>query len=133
MSRTVRNIHPRYFNWHKKDFNVLKEIEYKGYFHDCNYVYGTLYESVDDFYNDNYGRDQGRIVALKKAAAKNDVKQWCLINGVQPIDLRACKGYTEKVKKRWRKSFKTNHQIGDYEDWDYVKYPRLRSFTWRQY
>lgn len=36
-------------------------------------------------------------------------------------------------KRAWRQSFKKNMKLAEYEDWDYVKYPKLRSFTWRQY
>ena len=133
MSRTIRRIHPRHQNWHYRDYNIVKEIEHFGEFYDSNFCYAAHYLNVEGFYDEIYRRDPGLIVALKKAQAANDKDLWARLNGAGPIDLRGCKGYTEYEKRAWRQSFKQNKNVADYEDWDYVKYPKLRSFTWRQY
>ena len=133
MSRTIRRIHPRRQKWYNKDFNIVKEIDYFGEFYDGNFCCATHYLSVEGFYDEIYRRDPGLIVALKKAQAANDKDLWARLNGAGPIDLSVCKSYTEYEKRAWRQSFKQNKNVVDYEDWDYVKYPRLRSFTWRQY
>ena len=133
MSRTIRRIHPRRQKWYCRDYNTVKEIEHFGEFYDGNFCCATHYLSVEGFYDENYRRDPGLIVALKKAQAANDKDLWARLNGAGPIDLSVCKSYTEYEKRAWRQSFKQNKNVADYEDWDYVKYPRLRSFTWRQY
>ena len=133
MSRTIRRIHPRRQKWYCRDYNIVKEIEHFGEFYDSNFCYAAHYLNVEGFYDANYRRDPGLIVALKKAQAANDKDLWARLNGAGPIDLSVCKSYTEYEKRAWRQSFKKNMKLAEYEDWDYVKYPKLRSFTWRQY
>ena len=133
MSRTIRRIHPRVQKWHNKDFNIVKEIEYFGEFYDSEFCRAIHYLSVEGFYEENYKRFPGLVVALKKAQKANDKVLWARLNGAGPINLSACKSYTEYEKRAWRQSFKQNKNIVDYEDWDYTKYPKLKSFTYRQY
>lgn len=133
MSRTIQRIHPGRQKWYYKDYNIVKEIEHFGEFYDGNYCFATHYLDVESFYDENYRRDPGLIVALKKAQAANDKDLWARLIGAGPIDFRVSKIYTEYQKHAWRQSFKKNLKLTDYEDWDYVKYPKLKSFTWRQY
>ena len=133
MSRTIRRIHPRTQKWYNKDFNIVKEIDYFGEFYDGNFCYATHYLSVEGFYEENYKRRLGLVVALKKAQKANDKVLWARLNGAAPIDLSSCKSYTEYEKRTWRQSFKQNKNIVDYEDWDHLKYPKLKAFTYRQY
>lgn len=129
MSRTIRRIHPSIQKWFSKDFNIVKEIEYFGEFYDPSYCRAIHYQDVEGFYEENYKRNPGLVKALKKAQKANDKVLWARLNGAGPVDLRGCKTYTEYKKRAWRQSFKQNKNIVDYEDWDYVKYPKLKSIT----
>lgn len=133
MSRTYRKIPVRYNSWFKEDFYVAKDIEHFGYYNYFRYYTGKVYVNVDDYIADNFRQDVGTITKLKKALKKNDPQLWVRMSGGRPVDLSACKKYTEYEKRSWRQSFKKNKQLADYEEWDYVKYPKLLSFSWRQY
>lgn len=133
MSRTYRKVHVRHDSWFKEDFYVAKDIEHFGYYNYFRYYTGKVYVNVDDYINDNFRRDVGMITKLKKALKKNDPQLWVRMVGRRPVDLRACKKYTEYKKRSWRQSFKKNMQLTDYEDWDYVKYPKLLSSSWRHF
>ena len=133
MSRTYRKIPVRFNSWFKEDFNIAKDIEHYGYYNYFRYYTGKVYVNVADYINDNFRCDAGVVSKLEEALKKNDHQLWILLTGRRPIDLSACKKYTEYKKRSWRQSFKKNKQLTDYEDWDYVKYPKLLSISWRHY
>lgn len=133
MSRTIRQITPRQKRWHGVDYHVVKAIEHYGYFCDSNFCATVIYDDIVSFYEYNYSYKKNAIVHLKKAAAANDLSAWIRASGAKSPDLTIPKLLTGKVKRKWRYSFKKNFQMVDYNEWDYVKYPKLLSNTYRNH
>lgn len=131
MARSYKKAHPYDIMTMKRYYDIAKEIEYRGYFLDCTCVYGIMYESVDSFLNEKFGKRRHRFKISKKTITVNNLGAWLQVCGVKPIDLRVIKSrYTQKKKTAWRLSFRKNYKFSEYDKWDSEKYPKLKSMTW---